>query len=195
MAENSTLFDLTRIRRGLAGAPALTLERPRRAAVAVVLAEQREPGLSVLLVRRSERTGDPWSGHMALPGGHAHATDRDLLHTARRETLEEVGLDLNAAELMGVLDDITPLRSSQLSVRPFVFLLPALPSLTLSEEIAETLWTPLAQLAEASRRTTSEVEVSGMRLRVPAYVLGERVVWGMTLRLLDDFLARISRVG
>jgi 8-oxo-dGTP pyrophosphatase MutT (NUDIX family) len=149
----------------------------------------------VLLVRRAEREGDPWSGHMALPGGHEHESDRDLLDTARRETLEEVGVDLMQGELLGRLDDVNPMRSLELLVRPFVFWTTAPPALTLSEEVAEALWVPLDALAEGSLRSTREVEVRGTRLTVPAFVVGERVVWGMTYHLLEQFLARVSATG
>jgi 8-oxo-dGTP pyrophosphatase MutT (NUDIX family) len=187
----SAPIDLARVRAALKDRRLSALERPRRAAVAVVLAE-REAGLSVLLVERSVRAGDPWSGHMALPGGHEQPLDADLLQTARRETQEEVGLDLGAAELVGGLDDISPMRSSEIAVRPFVFWLERPSPLELSPEIAQAVWAPLADLAEVSRRTTWEVEIGPSRLRVPAYVIDERVVWGMTLRLLDDFLERLS---
>jgi 8-oxo-dGTP pyrophosphatase MutT (NUDIX family) len=132
-------IELPQVRRALGGAaPRAELERARRAAVAVVLAPSGAPGdaLSLLLMRRSEREGDPWSGHMALPGGHAHRADADLLHTARRETLEEVGIDLSDAELLGALDDVSPMRSSEIAVRPFVFALATLREVSLSDEVA-----------------------------------------------------------
>jgi 8-oxo-dGTP pyrophosphatase MutT (NUDIX family) len=181
---------LTNVRAALANGVATELERARRAAVSLVLSE-REGALSVLLVRRAERAGDPWSGHMALPGGHEHPTDRDLLQTAQRETLEEVGLDLERAELLGRLDDVSPMRSSAMVVRPFVFWLPEAPPLSTSDEIAETLWVSLADLASDSLRATREVELAATRLSVPAFVIGERVVWGMTFHLLERFLAQI----
>lgn len=187
-------IDLGRVRSALGQAPSLELVQPRRAAVAVVLAPA-EGGLgsavSVLLVRRSEREGDPWSGHMALPGGHEHPEDADLLHTARRETLEEVGIDLGGAELLGQLDDVSPMRSSDMVVRPFVFSIATPQSITLSAEVAEVLWVPLDALASDALRTTREVEVRGSTLRVPAYVIEDRVVWGMTFHLLERFLARV----
>jgi 8-oxo-dGTP pyrophosphatase MutT (NUDIX family) len=147
--------------------------------------------LSVLLVRRSEREGDPWSGHMALPGGHAQPEDADLLHTARRETLEEVGIDLGDAELLGQLDDVSPMRSSDMAVRPFVFWAETPQSVTLSAEVAEAVWVPLDALASDALRSTREVEVRGSTLCVPAYVIEERVVWGMTYHLLERFLAAV----
>lgn len=190
-------IDLTRVKSALAQAPSRELEQPRRAAVALVLAPSAagEVALSLLLVRRSEREGDPWSGHMALPGGHAHPEDADLLHTARRETLEEVGVDLAGAELLGRLDDVSPMRSSDIAVRPFVFWATEQPSVTLSSEVAEVLWVPLDALASDALRTMRDVEVRGATLRVPAYVIDERVVWGMTYHLLERLLQQVLTVG
>jgi 8-oxo-dGTP pyrophosphatase MutT (NUDIX family) len=183
---------LSKVRAALASGAAAELTRPKRAAVSLVLSDC-DGELSALLVRRAVREGDPWSGHMALPGGHEHPTDRDLLQTAQRETLEEVGLDLEHAELLGRLDDVSPLRSSAMVVRPFVFWLPEPPPLSISDEIAETLWVSLADLASDDLRAMREVEVASMRLSVPAFVIGERVVWGMTFHLLEGFLAQILR--
>lgn len=187
----STPIELGRVRRAMATAASTDLLRPRRAAVALVLAESSD-ALSLLLMRRAERPGDPWSGHMALPGGHAHAADTDLLHTARRETKEEVGLDLVDAELLGRLDDVSPMRSSEIVVRPYVFFTPVAAPLALSEEVAETLWVPLDGLASGAWRSHSEVEVRGQRLSVPAFVIDSRVVWGMTFHVLDRFVKRVS---
>lgn len=189
------VLELGRLRQVLAAKdPRADLERARRAAVAMVLAPSTPEGAapSLLLVRRSEREGDPWSGHMALPGGHAHLTDLDLLQTARRETLEEVGVDLSSAEVLGRLDDVTPMRSSELAVRPFVFWTPALPEITLSDEVAEVIWVPLDALAGGRLKSTREVTVRGQVLRVPAYVIDDRIVWGMTFHLLERFLAEVA---
>ncbi len=191
-------IDLARVRSALGLAPSRELTAPRRAAVALVLAPSATfstSALSVLLVRRTEREGDPWSGHMALPGGHAHPEDEDLLQTARRETLEEVGIDLSDAELLGRLDDVSPMRSSDLTVSPFVFGVTADRTATLSNEVAEVLWVPLDALASDALRSTREVEVRGATLRVPAYVIEERVVWGMTFHLLERFLAQVIGAG
>ncbi len=183
-------IDLARVRSALTDVPSRELSASRRAAVALVLAPSAT-ALSVLLVRRTEREGDPWSGHMALPGGHAHPEDADLLQTARRETLEEVGIDLSDAELLGRLDDVSPMRSSDLTVSPFVFGVTAERTATLSNEVAEALWVPLDALASDALRTMREVVVRGSTLRVPAYVIDERVVWGMTFHLLERFLAQV----
>lgn len=189
---------LERVRETLAApSPRLVLDRPRRAAVALVLAPETDDAdaLSLLLVRRAEREGDPWSGHMALPGGHAHVTDADLAHTARRETLEEVGVDLSDAQLLGRLDDVSPMRTSELAVRPFVFWSRTRPGIVLSDEVSEVIWVSLRALAEGTLKSTREVTVRGSTLLVPAYVIGERVVWGMTFHLLERFLSELQKEG
>ncbi|MDP5071772.1 MAG: NUDIX domain-containing protein, partial [Congregibacter sp.] len=63
----------------------------KRAAVALVL-QLRDGELGVLMIRRAEREGDPWSGQMAFPGGRMDKTDANGYAVAVRETHEEVGL-------------------------------------------------------------------------------------------------------
>ena len=95
------------IRRGLAArAPVkCATEGKSHAAVAAVI---REVGGSpeILLIERAAREGDPWSGHMALPGGRIDPDDPNTRAGAERETLEEVGLDLSGAVVLGQLDDM-----------------------------------------------------------------------------------------
>lgn len=50
----------------------------------------------VLFIKRAARSGDRWTGHIALPGGKREPSDPDDRAAATRETEEEVGLDLNA---------------------------------------------------------------------------------------------------
>ena len=77
-----------------------------RAAVVIVLHDGDE-GAEFVVIHRAHRRGDPWSGHMALPGGRQDAADRDLLATAVREAREEVGVDLaHHGDLLGALDDL-----------------------------------------------------------------------------------------
>src|SRR5688572_27389789 len=75
------------------------------AAVAIIIAPDPD---AILLIRRAERAGDPWSGHMALPGGRREPGDLDLLATAIRETSEEVGIRLGSEQLVGTLEDVVP---------------------------------------------------------------------------------------
>jgi len=166
-----------------------------QAAVALVLAPaSAREGLELLLIKRAEHPGDPWSGQMALPGGRWERGDRDLLETAARETKEEVGLDLKLAQLLGELDDLEPRTRTlpPLVVRPFVFGLNSKPGLNPSPEVALCLWVPLEHLlAEGSRR---EVEIAPLGRSFPAYLVGGGYpVWGMTERILSQFIELVRQ--
>lgn len=191
MADPSEQIDLSRVRSALARHQAALLgdaHGERRAAVAAVLRDHGS-GTEVLLIRRAAREGDPWSGHMALPGGRQQGEDRDLLHTAIRETEEEVGLDLVAsAELVGRLDDLPAMargRPAGLIIASFVFELFGAPSVTTNAEVDEVLWAPLTPLARGALDSTLPYEVDGRKLTLPAWDVEGRIVWGLTHRILS----------
>ncbi len=174
----------------------LLRQRPHRisepdtieAAVALVLVERDASGPELLLIKRAEHKHDPWSGQMALPGGRREPLDENLLQTARRETLEETGIQLEAAELLGELDDLHP-RTRVLPpivVRPFVFGLRYRPEVRLSEEVNLHLWVTLNGLKTAGRK--SVISHRGQTLEVPSYVVGDHVVWGMTERIIKPII-------
>jgi 8-oxo-dGTP pyrophosphatase MutT (NUDIX family) len=156
------------------------------AAVALVLVPDPD---SLLLIRRAERPGDPWAGHIGLPGGRRDLGDADLLATAVREASEEVGIELNRDASIGLLDDVAP-RTPVLppvAVRPFVFALPARPPLRLNPEVAEAYWVELGRLRDPSAIRPYSLTLRGEPRTFPAYHIDELVVWGMTERILSSF--------
>jgi 8-oxo-dGTP pyrophosphatase MutT (NUDIX family) len=161
------------------------------AAVALILAPDPD---SILLIRRAERSGDPWGGHMALPGGRKEAVDQDLLATAIRETREEVGVQLGREHLAGTLDDVVPRTPvlPPIAVTPFVFLLPVRPALTLNSEVAAATWTSIDHLSNPKTHHPVELNVTGQTRLVPAYELESGIVWGMTERMLSNLLTLLS---
>jgi len=167
----------------------------RPAAVSLVLVEGPR-GVDLLLIRRAERPDDPWSGQIALPGGRQDPDDVDLLATAVRETREETGVELASAERLAVLDDLAP-RTSTLPpvvVRPFVFGLPRRPELTINAEVQRAFWVPLARFSEPGVRSDVTLTLSGSERTLPAYRLGEDVVWGMTERILSPLIHTITNL-
>ncbi len=158
-----------------------------RAAVAAVLREGRG-GAEVLLIKRAEREGDPWSGHMAFPGGRRHAADESLLDTAVRETLEEVGLDLAAhGRVIARLPDVMPYSRMPhpITVTAFVFTLERPAVLTLNEEVAEAIWAPLDPILANEPKTRFRFQRDGVDLDLPSLEIDGRVVWGLTYRMLE----------
>lgn len=182
-------FDLQSLRgRLLLGSSVSEAERgPPVAAVAVIISPG-DRGDSVLMIRRTEREGDPWSGQMAFPGGHKSPKDRDFLETAIRETREEVGIHLHKHELLGHLPPVTA-RSVRVQVAPFVFQLKSTVTVRTNDEVAESFWVPLAELQklEVSKR---EVKTEEGILTADAYVYNGHMIWGLTRRIINILLNR-----
>ncbi len=180
----------------LAVRPALdaTHERGvRLAAVAAVIRVLAEPEL--LFIKRAEAVGDPWSGHMAFPGGRHEPGDPSLLETAVRETREETAIDItHAGHLLGRLDDLAP-RSPMLPrivIRPYVAIVHPEVQIVASEEVAAHFWVPLTQLLDPSTQSEHELLHEGARLRFPGYRVGPHVAWGLTERIVRQLLGVID---
>jgi 8-oxo-dGTP pyrophosphatase MutT (NUDIX family) len=159
----------------------------RRAAVAILLHDEgRDP--RVLLMKRTEREGDPWSGHISLPGGGFQTTDTDLRATAIRETHEELGVDLNGARLLGSLTPLHPFTSGPMGVEvtPFVFSTTAAVEPQPGPEAEAAFWLPL-ELA-ASGQIDSTYTYPGTERTFPCWSFERYTIWGLTWRILSDLL-------
>ena len=154
------------------------------------------PNLDLLLIKRAEHPGDPWSGHMAFPGGRAEPEDPDLVATAAREAREEVGIHLSSAALLGRLsDNISParLKLPRLIISAFVFasLEPEPPPLSPNAEVERVHWLNLRRFLAGEGRSTMPYTWQGQAITLPAVYLDDTHIWGLTLRFLDDLVERL----
>lgn len=177
-----------------------TARHSMRAAVALVLRE-RGGDLEALFIRRAEHEGDPWSGHLAFPGGRIDPTDTGPRMAAERETLEELELDLTGARLLGQLSDV-PGHAESICVSAFVYALdPTLegdePVLKPNHEIREAFWSPLHHLADPARQAVKHFSYLERSMALPTVRLLEDprapVLWGITYKFMDEFMSRIAR--
>ena len=189
---------VVRLARALADRPGMRLpegDATRRAAVALILRGTASGGLEILMIKRAAYEGDPWSGHIALPGGRQEAGDASLEDTAVRETREETAVDLAAdGRIIGRLDELPPRTPvlPPIAIAPFVAALGGDVALRLSDEVDAAFWVPVAALQEAAAWTEMPIEVRGMRRLLPAFRHGDHVVWGLTERILRQFLQRLE---
>ena len=164
-----------------AGRPRLT-----RAAVLVPLFEKGgEP--HVLLTRRTEQMRSH-RGQISFPGGRQDPEDPSLLHTALRETAEEIGLAPADVRIVGELDDL--LTVTDYIVSPFVGIIPHPYFFRVSErEIAEMIEAPLEAFLRPERlRVSSRLEHEGRPYRTYFFHVGPHIVWGATAKILVQLL-------
>ena len=163
----------------------------KRSAVAMIL-QVRQGELNILMIKRAEREGDPWSGHMAFPGGRMDKADAHGFAVAVRETEEEVGLTLGARDqCIGRLSDIItrPKRGPfGMTVTPFVFRLEREVRFNPNEEVAEVVWVPLEFLLDADNRETMKWKYKGVTMPLPCYMFEGRRIWGLSLVMLDELM-------
>lgn len=169
-------------------------EGQTRAAVAAIL-RPGETGAEILFIHRAEDPRDPWSGHMAFPGGKVDSKDADALAAAKRETLEEIGVELDAfAERLGRLSDVAAIgrgRPINMVITPFVFAAASVPSLTPNHEVAAVVWVPASFLADPSNRETMEYQRAGLSVELPCYRYRDHLIWGLTLGMVDELLSLV----
>ena len=162
-----------------------------RSAVAMLL-QLRDGELHILMIKRADREGDPWSGHMAFPGGRMDPGDAHGYAVAVRETEEEIGLSLGSADLcIGRLSEINarPQRGTfGMAVSPFVFRLDREVEFNPNQEVAEIVWVPLEFLLNTHNREQMTWEYKGVKLTMPCYFYQGRRIWGLSLMMLDELM-------
>ena len=190
------MIAIDQVRDALARRPAKVVEDPARprAAVAIVLRDA-PGGPELLMIERARHPEDPWSGHMAFPGGRVDPGDRHAQAAAERETLEEVGLSLAGAELLGRLDDLEGRHAGRplsLVISAHVYHCTAPGALVLNREVADALWVPFARLVDPAYFVDYPTPFGDY----PGILVGEperHIVWGLTYRFLEIFLAVLDR--
>jgi 8-oxo-dGTP diphosphatase len=156
-------------------------EEDADAAVALLLKPANQ-NLKLFFVKRAENPADPWSGQMAFPGGKCDPKDQNLKQTVVRETLEETSINLlDRSRFLGIMEPLRSTRRPEMRILPFLILLEHEPTIKLNEELEWFVWISPEELLQ--HRGTAKFRFG----EVPAYVFGERVIWGLTYRILERF--------
>jgi 8-oxo-dGTP pyrophosphatase MutT (NUDIX family) len=162
----------------------------RFAAVSIILRDEETTG--VLLIKRADRAGDPWSGQIAFPGGKMQPEDGTARETAVRETMEEVGIDLDKeAQFLGYAETTTT-HTGTMDVVPAVFLLKREVEVRPNEEVASYRWADMEDFLGPNGKSTYRFNYDGRTIEMPSYLVGDYVVWGLTQRILSSVLKEQS---
>lgn len=162
---------------------------PKKSASVAVILRNAEASPEVLLIRRAERKDDPWSGQAAFPGGMVGSADKSFEETARREAMEEVGLDLSggAAVFLGYMREFKA-QTRDVMVVPAVFKLAGPSEVKPNREVAAYEWASLAELAGEASRSSYLIPRSGGQIPFSCIVHRSLVIWGLTERILSSII-------
>lgn len=177
------------------GLRALLAKRPRRrvriegfrpAAVLIpLLLHPDDP--RVVFVQRVQ-DGSIHSGQVAFPGGGRDPEDTSIEETALREAEEEANLPRAQARVLGCMDDNATI--SQYVVTPVIALVTEPVDLAPQPEEVEAVFNvPLAHLIDpVNERRAQDVEFMGQQFALYEYEYGGHRIWGVTGRMLHEFL-------
>ncbi|HSB73255.1 MAG TPA: CoA pyrophosphatase [Candidatus Methylomirabilis sp.] len=158
----------------------------RRAAVLLPLYET-EAGPHLVLTKRTESV-PTHKGQISFPGGGFEEADGDLCATALREAEEEIGLRPQDVQVVGALDD-TLTASTRHVVRPFVGMVPhPYPFRLDAFEIESLIHLPIRELLCGAPFREEMWERDGLRYPVYFYEHEGRTIWGLTARILKQFV-------
>ena len=189
---NQRIEDIEKLIRGRVGKKITREGRFIPAAVMMILKEIGNAEYSILFIKRPQNAEDVFAGHMAFPGGKKKGEDQTILDTAIRETLEETGIDISKdGRILGELDDFNPInpKANHYVVTPFVSLLMKDTEIKPNEEVDEAVWIPLNHLKDEKSLEIRILERSSMRVKDYVFYYRDYVIWGMTGRILRDFLS------
>jgi len=177
---------LLALKNSLLGSNTSSREEKVEAGVSLMILDENDY-LQTLLIQRTERHDDPWSGQIGLPGGRVKPSDGTIRSTIHREVLEEVGVDLAAdGDELGALSIGHPIRRLEMRVQPWVYGLKRRPSVTIGPEVSSAFWVSLPSLPLT--RTASQVSIRGEHRTVDCFLVEGKVVWGYTYRVLTELL-------
>lgn len=168
-------------------------KNPRRAAVMMLFYPKNDKTHLVLIVRNSYP--GIHSSQIAFPGGKVEPDDRNLIHTALRETHEEVGVAPNLIEVIKPFSEIY-IPPSNFLVSPFMGIsqkeLLFIPQL---EEVAQIIELPLDQFLDD--RIIVEVTMTtsyATNIKVPAFQIEDHIVWGATAMMMSELKETVKNV-
>ena len=142
----------------------------------------------VLFTERTDQV-EHHKGQVSFPGGARDEDDDSLENTALRETYEEIGVEPNAVEILGSLDDIV--TASNFKVSPYVGILTTSSDYSFvlnTAEVAQVVQVPLAFLMDDRNMELEVRERAGREILTPSFRYNGHHIWGATARILHQFI-------
>jgi len=166
-----------------------------KASVSIIINTLSDPSESrILFIKRAENISDPWSGHIAFPGGR-NELGETLQETAERESLEEVGLNLGQQMYLGALKPHCPRsKIKKLQIFPFVYHHSDPKDLLHDpKEVMFPFWIPLKKMFLKDHFAYKTFKIYKVPMKLPCFMHEEHIIWGVTYVIMTELLKNISQ--
>lgn len=173
----------------------------QKASVALIVREHIN-GCELLMLKRAIKAGDPWSGHMAFPGGKQESAQEATLDTAIRETFEETAIPLSQTHCIGRLSDLTTRTHNNrglMTISPWIFHMPAHQKIQLNHESQHAIWLPLDVFTPEQRQQFQwpllRIAGQALTINLPCFRHHQAKIWGLSLIMIDEFMDLLASNG
>jgi 8-oxo-dGTP pyrophosphatase MutT (NUDIX family) len=159
---------------------------PRESAVMCLLFPENNE-LCTLFMLRPDNQG-VHSGQLSFPGGKKEESDLTHLHTALRETEEEMGFDSSSIKILGALSELY-IPPSNFLVQPYIGYLASLPELNPNaDEVKDIISFSLEKLFSPETIGHKEITLAHnqLKLKVPVFMVNDYALWGATAMMVAE---------
>jgi 8-oxo-dGTP pyrophosphatase MutT (NUDIX family) len=142
--------------------------------------------ISTCLIQRPS-TMRNHAGQIAFPGGRCELQDENLIHTALRESNEEIGTNVSQVEIIGAL---TPLyvQVSNFTINPFLGWSDDLPLFKIDKQEVDHLYLiPAEKFLHHTANQIKEVTTNKGTFSVPGFYIDQLFIWGATAMIISEF--------
>ncbi len=168
---------------------------PTKSAVLILFYQDEQGHIKFPLIQRPSYNG-AHSAQVSFPGGKYENEDIDLVHTALRESNEEIGIDPGQVEIVGRISDLF-IWVSNFIVTPIVGVASTPPIFVKDEkEVESIIETDLFDILNPEKRKEGTILASGKyKIQTPYFDIDERIVWGATAMMLSELSIVIGKTG
>ena len=167
---------------------------PKRAGVMALFYPDVSMETRLLLILRKTYEG-VHSNQIGFPGGKVERQDKDLMHTALRETHEEVGVPPTSVEVIRALSEVY-IPPSNFMVQPYMGIYPnPQPFVPQEDEVEQVVEAYVKDFLDDANLIEELLSTSyAKNMNVPAYKLNGYTVWGATAMMLSEIRELLRQV-